>query len=86
MDVVRSCLSGSFLRGSSFFPGLGRVGLPEQGECIRHTDGHAMTKNRGKQSFPPKSHAAKDGLFLLGNSHDSSQVKEVAFSRNKRLS
>jgi len=58
----------------------------EQGERIRHADGHAMTKDGGKQSLSPEWHAAQECLLLLGDAHDGSQVKEVALRSDERLS
>jgi len=58
----------------------------EQGERIWHADGHAMTKDGGKQSLSPKWHAAKERLLFMGDAHDGSQVKEVAFRSDERLS
>jgi len=58
----------------------------EQGERIWYADGHAMTKDGGKQSLSPKWHAAKERLLLPGDAHDGSQVEEVAFRGDERLS
>src|SRR5438270_1149530 len=89
MDVVEGGLSGLVSRsggGPSCSLELGRVSVLEQGERIRHADGHTMTKDGSKQSLSPKWHAAKERLLLPGDAHDGRQVEEGAFRGDERLS